>query len=305
MHAVLITAYKDYPALLRLVRRLDRGFFKPFIHIDKRSRIGEAQIAELERLGAQVSKTFVIRWGSHAHLQAILHLMGHALEHGGFDYLHLISGQDYPLFGADEFRRRCDGRIFIDYVRLNDEPRFVRERYELGDPFHFLLSWPRGVDRVHKFLFRKSRWVHRLIAPPRRRFGPYDHIWKALVWSSFPAPAARRLLNDLRAKDLLESIRNTRVAEEIYFATWFLNSDLASSVVKDDLRYTDWRQRNGSKPAYLDESDVDAVLNSGALFARKVSSTVSTKLLDEIDGARFRTPAARPAAGRRTGGNRD
>ena len=287
MHAVLITAYKDYSALLRLVRRLDPGFFKPFIHIDKRSGIGEAEIDELKRLGAEVSKRFVIRWGSHAHLQAILHLIAQALEHGGFDYLHLISGQDYPLWTADEFQRRCDGRIFIDYVRLEDEPRFVRERYELGDPFHFLLYWPRGVDRVHKFLFRKSRWIHRLIARRRTQFGPYDRIWKALVWSSFPASAARRLMDDPIAEEFLEAIRNTRVAEEIYFATYFLNSDLAGSVVKDDLRYTDWRERNGSKPAYLDESDADAVLASGALFARKVSSTVSTKLLDAVDAARF------------------
>jgi len=287
MHAVLITAYKDYPALLRLVRRLDRKFFKPFIHIDRRSRIGEAEIDELNRLGAEVSKRFVIRWGSHAHLQAILHLIAQALEHGGFDYLHLISGQDYPLWTANEFQRRCDGRIFIDYVRLDDEPRFVRERYELGDPFHFLLSWPRGVDRVHKFLFRKSRWIHRLIARRRTQFGPYDRIWKALVWSSFPASAARRLMDDPIAEEFLEAIRNTRVAEEICFATYFLNSDLAGLVVKDDLRYTDWRERNGSKPAYLDESDADAVLASGALFARKVSSTVSTKLLDAVDAARF------------------
>jgi hypothetical protein len=287
MHAVLITAYKDYPALLRLVRRLDRKFFKPFIHIDRRSRIGEAEIDELKRLGTEVSKRFVIRWGSHAHLQAILHLIAQALEHGGFDYLHLISGQDYPLWTANEFQRRCDGRIFIDYVRLDDEPRFVRERYELGDPFHFLLSWPRGVDRVHKFLFRKSRWIHRLIARRRTQFGPYDRIWKALVWSSFPASAARHLMDDPIAEEFLEAIRNTRVAEEIYFATYFLNSDLAGSVVKDDLRYTDWRERNGSKPAYLDESDADAVLASGALFARKVSSTVSTKLLDAVDAARF------------------
>ena len=94
-------------------------------------------------------------------------------------------------------------------------------------------------------------------------------------------------MDDPIARKFLEAIRNTRVAEEIYFATYFLNSDLAASVVKDDLRYTDWRERNGSKPAYLDESDADAVLQSGALFARKVSSTVSTKLLDAIDAARF------------------
>ena len=287
MHAVLITAYKDYPSLLRLVRRLDRGFFKPFIHIDKRSPIGDAEIDELKRLGAEVSKSFVIRWGSHTHLQAILHLTAQAMNYGKFDYLHLISGQDYPLWTPDEFRRRCDGRIFIDYCALEEQPRFVRERYELGDPFHFLLASPRRVDRLHKFLIRKTRWMHRAVGRRRKRFGPYQSLYKALVWSSFPAAAANRLLNDPSAADFLASLRRTRVAEEIYFSTYFLNSELATLVVKDDLRYTDWRERNGSKPAYLDESDVEPVLQSGALFARKVSSTTSAKLLDAIDATRF------------------
>jgi hypothetical protein len=66
--------------------------------------------------------------------------------------------------------------------------------------------------------------------------------------------------------------------------------------VNDDLRYTDWRYRNGGIPAYLDESDLSAILGSGALFARKVSSDISGRLLDGIDSARFgqSTPESSP-----------
>jgi hypothetical protein len=290
VHAVLITAYKDYPSLLRLARRLDPGFFRLFIHIDKRSRIGGAEIEELKRLGAEVHKTFVVRWGAYTHLQAILHLMAAARDRGGVDYVHIISGQDYPLRNAAEFERRCDGHLFIDYGPLEEQPKLVRHRYELGDPFHRLLTGPPGSGRLHKFLNRKSRWVREWFTPRRTQFGPYASLYKALVWSSFPASAAARLLDDPVAADFLEAIRNVRLAEEIFLPTYFLNSDLAPLVVKDDLRYTDWRKRNGSKPAYLDQSDIVPVLRSNALFARKVSSEVSTKLLDAIDAARFAPP---------------
>jgi Core-2/I-Branching enzyme len=291
MHAVLITAYKDYPSLLRLVRRLDRDFFKPYIHLDRKSRIGDVEIDELRRLGAEVRKTFVIRWGSYTHLQAILHLLTDALRRDDFDYVHVISGQDYPLWSASEFKRRCNDRIFIDYAALNVQPDFVRNRYELGDPFHFLLTGPPGSGRIHKFLSRRSRRLHERIGTRRTQFGPYASIYKALVWSSFPAWAARPLLDDPKAHAFLEAIRTTRVAEEVFFPTYFLNSDLAPFVVKDDLRYTDWRHRNGSKPAYLDESDTERVLSSGALFARKVSSETSARLLDAIDATRFGSQA--------------
>jgi hypothetical protein len=287
MHAVLITAYKDFPALQRLVRRLDPAFFKTFIHIDRKSRFNSGDVEVLKALGAVVTSTYVIRWGSHTHLLAILHLMRLATAQGSFEYLHLISGQDYPLWPADEFKRRCDRQIFLDYRPLEHEPALVRDRYELGDPFHFLLTHRAGSRAVHKFLSRKSHFLRSRLSKRRSQFGPYGSLFKALVWSSIPTTAAERILNDPVAQDFLWALRNTSVAEEVFFATYFLNCDLAPLVVKNDLRYTDWRERNGSKPAYLDHSDIEDVLRSGALFARKVSSSVSIKLLDMIDEQRF------------------
>ena len=286
-HAVLITAYKDYPSLQRLVRRLDTAFFKLFIHIDKKSRIGAAEIAELQELGATVSKTHFIRWGTFSHLEAILDLIAMTVDEAACDYIHIVSGQEYPLWNAEEFAHRCDGRIFIAYGALRDQPEFVRDRYELGDPFRVLLRGRWGVRWLHKFLSRKTMWLRQLTATRRSRFGPYSSIYKALVWSSFPRSAAKRLLEDPDVKDFLLAIRETRVAEEIFFPTYFMNSDLAESVVKDDLRYTDWRERNGSNPAYLDETDTEAVLSSNALFARKMDSRCSARLLDAIDLVRF------------------
>lgn len=290
MHAVLVTAYKDYPSLLRLARRLDPGFFKLFIHVDRKSPIGGEQIGELEQLGAKVRKSFTVRWGSYTHLQAILQLMRAAVDDGPFDYLHITSGQDYPLWDAAEFELRCNGPIFIDSGPLEDQPPFVRHRYELSDPFHFLLNDRFGSRPLHKFLTRKSQWIRQRTGKPRTQFGPYDTLYKGPVWCSLPAAAAVRLLGDPVAEEFLAAIRNTRIAEEIFFPTYFMNSGMAAEVVKDDLRYIDWSERNGSSPAYLDESDLEAVLRSNALFARKVSSKISTRLLDAIDAARFGRP---------------
>jgi hypothetical protein len=286
-HAILITAYKDYPSLLRLVKRLDPSFFKVFIHVDKRSRIGDLEIARLRGLGAEVSKSFPVRWGSYTHLQAILQLVVAASGRAGIDYVHIISGQDYPLWNAEEFERRCDGRIFIDHGTLSEQPSFVQDRYELGDPFHFLLTHRLGSRALHKFLTRRSHRIRSWVGRRRTQFGPYRSLHKAPVWSSFPIWAARQLVDDPSAAAFLEAIRRTRLAEEIFFPTYFLNSVLAPFVAKDGLRFVDWRERNGSNPAYLDESDADALLHSDALFARKVNSECSTKLLDRIDAIRF------------------
>jgi hypothetical protein len=288
MHAVLITAYKDFPSLLRLVRRLDRDFFKTYIHIDKRRRLSRSDRDELSRLGAMIVSSRVVRWGSIGHLRAILDLMRLAITNGGTDYIHIISGQDYPLVGSETFRTRCDGRIFMNFEAVAESSEYIQDRYWLRNYFYFLQTGSRVVNQLARVLDPPSRWLQKRLGFRRTSFGPFSTIHKGMVWMSFPASAASELLKDPEATDFLDAIGTAYVPEEIFFQTYFLNSPMRGSIVNDDLRYTDWRKRNGSIPAFLDESDLEPLLRSKALFARKVSSDISSDLLDEIDTARFR-----------------
>lgn len=284
MHAVLVTAYKDFPMLRRLVRRLDPVFFRAFVHIDRRSKITSGEMEELRELGCEVTKTHTVRWGSFTHLEAVLDLMRCAISVGDFDYIHVISGQDYPLKTPDEFARQCDGRIFIDCAPLAGEPDFIRERYELFDPFAPVLGLPYGAGTIYRLLDGISRPIQRRVGLRRTRFGPYRELYKGIIWSSFPAWVAERILSDSAAQRFLGSLRTTIIPEEVFFPSYFMNSDLACAVVYDDKRYTDWRRRDGMPPpAILDHRDTSTVLASGALFARKMNSTISAPLLDAID----------------------
>jgi hypothetical protein len=287
MHAVLITAYKDYPSLLRLVRRLDRGFFKTYIHIDRRSRISRSERAELSRHGATIINNRFVRWGSISHLLAIMDLLRLATAEADVDYIHIISGQDYPLVDAETFRSRCDGRIFMNFEPVGDSSDYIKDRYRLRNYFYFLQLGSRVVNQVARVLDPPSRWLQTRLGVRRTSFGPFETLHKGMVWMSFPTTAATALLRDPVAMDFLHAIRTAYVAEEIFFQTYFLNSDMRASIVNDDLRYTDWKRRNGSTPAFLDESDLGSVLRSNALFARKMSSDISSKLLDRIDAERF------------------
>jgi hypothetical protein len=287
MHAVLITAYKDYPSLARLVERLDCDFFKVYVHIDSIGSIGCEQTDELKRLGVSVTRDHAIRWGSMTHLHAIVDLLRAAVDVGGVDYIHIISGQDYPLADAEEFEARCDGRIFMNFQPMSEAPQDIRERYALRNIFYHLQTGSRAANRIYRYLDEWSRWLQKVVGLKRTRLGPFSELYKGIVWMSFPATAAATLLDDPTADSFFRAIRMTYIPEEVFFQTYFLNSDLRSLVVNDDLRYTDWRRRNGSIPAYLDESDAGPVLASDALFARKVSTDVSAELLDRIDAERF------------------
>lgn len=57
----------------------------------------------------------------------------------------------------------------------------------------------------------------------------------------FPAWAARRLFDDPNSGEFLNAIRRTRLPEEFFLPTYFLNSEVAPLVVRDKLRNIDWR----------------------------------------------------------------
>jgi hypothetical protein len=64
--------------------------------------------------------------------------------------------------------------------------------------------------------------------------------------------------------------RHTLCPDEIYFQTLLLNSPLREKLVNDNLRYIDWNT-GPQWPRMLDETDYEAIIASGKLFARKIS----------------------------------
>jgi hypothetical protein len=75
------------------------------------------------------------------------------------------------------------------------------------------------------------------------------------------------------------------LADEMFFQTILLNSkndSLLNSIVNDDLEHTKWNP-GSSHPAILTSSDIDAIKNSTALFARKFDPRTNANVLDMID----------------------
>ncbi len=228
-------------------------------------------------------KKYRIRWGAITHLYAILHLLRMATADVGCDYVHIITGQDYPIASVGDFEARCDGHIFMAYQPLEACPDYIKDRYRRFSVFYMMLSGPPFSGSIHKHLDRLSLWGQSRLGIYRHEIPPFRMLYKGIVWMSFPTAAGRKLLVDPLAQTFLKSIRTTYLAEEIFFHSYFLNSDLASQVVNSDLRYTDWRFRNGSVPAYLDESDVEPAFACRALFARKVSTDISQAFVSRVD----------------------
>jgi len=282
MQAFLITAYKDYDQLYELASYLGENH-KVFVHVDKSStEITQENVRELNRIGnCTVISVYEICWGSFTHVEAIMALMDLALADEQVSYMHLITAQDLPVLSLDEIERRFDKEthIYMDYIPPQEFTPAVKVRYRYYNWF------------VNKNV--KSKWLwtlqyltvllQKLLFIRRKGIGSFTSIYKGLVYISMPRDAAAYVMEYCKEDPgYLKSLRLCQVPEEFFFQTLFMNSYFKERIIKKGLRYMNWEKGDGSSPAFLDESDYEAIVKGDYIFARKFDSVISKGLKEKI-----------------------
>ncbi len=303
----LIRAHRGPRQVARLVDALRHDGARFLIHID--GKVAEAPFRHaLEERGPASDVTFARRrftlnWGGFSLVDATLSCMREILDGDTPDRIFSMSGQDYPLISnaaiADYMSRHPDVE-FISYGAM--PPAFWKgglmsriERYHFYDCVP--LVWPANTNgAVSRRLPFRLRLVRKLAnwLLPRRTFPNGFKPYGGSAWWCLTGATARRLLQMSDAHpELGRFYRYSEHAEEMYFQTLLLNSDLDPARIRgeyleselgDYLRFVDWRQK--ASPRILREGDLDLLLASNRMFARKFDADTDTRILDLIDEIR-------------------
>ena len=72
---------------------------------------------------------------------------------------------------------------------------------------------------------------------------------------------------------------------ELFFQTVLLNAgdEIASSLINDNKKYTNWSKPAGPYPAILLKEDLPLLLNTDKLFARKFDLDIDYQVVDELE----------------------
>lgn len=267
MQAMIITAYKDYAALERMVRALSRRALC-FVHVDTKSAITPEQVRALDAMeNVRAIRRYAVNWGSVYHLYALLDLCRMALADERTTHLHLISAQDFPILSATAFERAFDGddHIHMQYLKTADYPE-LRHRYE---HFHFMhwLNYRDMSESAQNWVGRIDRWQERLHI--RRRL---NLPGKGLVWLSMPRAAAVHALDAPQNQRLLKKLKYTYIPEEFYFQNAFTGTAFENKITGKELRFSIWDEPQRGTPALLEEGDLARIDASGCVFARKIDA---------------------------------
>lgn len=273
----IITAHTLPDHLVRLVRRLDSENARFFIHLDlsasdevvERAQSGLAELPNVRFLARRRCS-----WASFSLVDAALDGVKALLEAPEeIGYGVLLTGQDYPLKTAAEIERALEqagGRSFMGY-------------------------WPsagRYLDRVRRWNWhgklrgRRLRLPNRLIPFSVRRPLPpgLEPFTGSAHWCL--SRACLEHVRDLESTSpgTIKFFHHAAVPDETFFQTVLLNSPLAGTIENDDLRYIDW-SGGGTAPRVLTSRDLDRLLESPDLFARKFDPRVDSDVLDALDAA--------------------
>jgi hypothetical protein len=293
----LVTAYKEPLQIRRLCE-----------HLGPHVTVQWDRTTPLPSFGAVSGRATrcPVVWGDGTFLNALLDSFL-LLRRNEFDWLVVLSGQDYPIRPITELETAL---AHDDYALYMETPHVAGyadiERGYLDDRYFYQYRWipdrvwrplPRQLQRATGGLlkFAVNLWGERSVRVQRRPanlapgfamrarhhpFTPNLPCRKGSDWFALSRPVFDRLNQLVQQRpDLVHYFSRTYIPTESFFHT---------------ILFPEWEDRNagtnlhyrvmagdGARPKLLDENDLDAMIASGKYFARKFAR--DSPVLDALD----------------------
>lgn len=294
-HAFLIMAHSNWGQLGRLVSRLDEKSNLLIIHIDAKSNFSSGDQQRLLSIPKKAEILFAdrskINWGGYSMVACELKLIQLALEHE-CDYLHFLSGADYPIKSNREIQQFFETHYGTEFVNISSEDFLQQENYRFSK-YHFFQEKVGRSRRsplffLNKFFVRLQRclpFIDRTRKYPDIRFGVGSQ------WCSITRQFADYILQH---SQLIEQLfHDTFCSDEVFVQTMLLNSPYYKNWSGHYPEFRDYRQcvraidwKRGDPYTFTAE-DYPDLTATPCLFCRKVGTATPEQalLLDLLDAA--------------------
>lgn len=279
--AHLILTHAEPAQLARLISRLKHPDADCYIHLDLKTPIRDFLFLAADKQVFFVAKREKVKWGAYSIVQATVNGFEAILQSGKeYDYINLLSGQDYPLMSAaaiHEYLTIHPGKAFMHTLLVNTEwqeaiPRLTQyhlSAYNIGRKY--------TIERIINSLLPKRKMPDGLIPVGRSQ------------WFTITAKHAAYIVTYLKNNHYVKRFfKLTWGSDEIVFQTILYNSAFREDIVNNNLRYIDWSEGKPS-PATFTIKDADRLMNCGKLYARKFNAKTDSEILDYLDAVTVTT----------------
>ena len=274
--AHLIITYTNPLQTERMIRSMQHPDFDFYIHVDKkidiRPHLFLARIPQVYLIQDRID----VIWAGYNTIEAILRSVQEIFATGRqYDYVHLMSGQDYPIKPASaihDFFVQNNGKEFMEFEHFDNWSAHAYTRIE---QYHFTNYAFPGRYGLQKLINR--------LMPPRVSPLDLEYFGSSMFWAL--TPTCLHYVIDFIAANVKfrRFMRLTWGADEFLFQTLVLNSAFKNNVINDNLIYLD-RGKGEAHPNIITTRHLPAITGSGKLFTRKVDLNTDPGVFDHIDG---------------------
>lgn len=288
MHAYLIIAHNQFDLLIKLIRVLDDKRNDIYVHIDKKVKTNIKNKLEEQ---VKYSRIYFVNrinvvWGDYSQIKCELILFKEAINNRNYEYLHLLSGVDFPIKTQDYIHEFFENNLGKEFVHIEKNKISEEEVEKIQCYFPF-----------QKFVGKKNSYnsilyiIQRIIVnfQKRLKFNRHEkkHInfYKGANWVSITGDFAKYLIK--KEEWIKKIFKNSKCGDEIFLQTILMNSKFKNNLYnkqfsdnyKSCLRYIDWKRGN---PYIFRYSDLKELQSVEYIFARKFDMEIDSKIVDEL-----------------------
>ena len=293
-HAYIIMAHTNYSQLLKLLACLDDSRNDLYLHLDRKFDLSDRQIDELKKSTKQANIILVPRqmvaWGGYSLIKCYTDIIHEVIRTNiRYSYVHLISGLDLPLKNQDyihSFFSEHDGEEFIDFSEKDwSDANAFRLKYYY--PLQDLMGRIRN-NSIKNVLFGFQRILVKIqkVANINRLKSLDIKLMGGSNWFSITYDCAYYI--DKHASEYKPLFCSAFCADEFYLQSIVGNSAFYEKRHKPtegdschgNMRLIEWI--DGAHPKVFSTNDINRIMNTDLLFARKFDELIDEQAIDMI-----------------------
>lgn len=282
MQAVIILAHKEINQVIELGTLLKKKF-ELYIHFDKKANLTLSQKRKMDELGINYYSFVNVNWGAWSVAQATLLTMKEVVKNPKISYVHVISGQDWPVKKLDDIYAfyQNNNKIYMNIKKADGIKKS-------GEPIIYWQKYYFNYDKInrksiygklyHRFSILIQTFLH---VNKLEKYKFVGDIYTGSQWVDLPIDVVQYLLKYVQEKpNVMEIFKNGFCSDEFWMQTIIGNNQkLKKRIVNNNHRFIKWKKQYGSYPAILDENNYNEIVDSDAHFARKFEHRFSKRLI--------------------------
>lgn len=289
-YAILITTHDNVEISKNLLSLYDDKNIDFYFLIDKKAKSYNEEV--LKDICKKSNVYFVpkinIYWGSFSQIQAEYILLENAVKKS-YDYYHLISGCDIPLYTKNEFFdffEQNKGKEFVEY-----SPKEIAEKNKVQDRVKYYYVFMESV-REKSAIKRKPKTflrefflkLQKLLKIDRTKGKEFQY---GSNWFDITDDFAKYILKN--KPWVIKHFKKTCCADELFLQTLLFNSPFYSNNyyclneknrILQRNRYTDWTR---GQPYTFKKEDYNEIINiKESLFIRKFNYKNDAEIVNKL-----------------------